>query len=110
MNLYIIIFSVFLALVTAFGDLLIKKGALDGSLLTNYRVLAAALLYGLTAYGWYFVLRQTKLSSAVMIYTMSLLIVVVLIGVFYFRERLNPAEYCGMAMAVGALLLLSRFA
>lgn len=99
-----------LALVTAFGDALIKSASGKMGFSGWKHLVAAAAIYAGTAFGWFFVLRKIKLSSGVMIYTLSLILFVILISVFYFKEDVKPIEYLGIAMAVASLLILSRFA
>ena len=99
-----------LALVTALGDALIKSASNKLGFSGWKQLMLAAIIYAGTALGWFFVLRKIKLSSGVMIYTLSLIIFVILISVFYFKEELKPIEYVGIAMAISSLLILSRFA
>lgn len=110
MNFYVFIIAIMLALITAGGDFLVKKGALHGGLSGNWWLIAGALVYALTAFGWYYILKHIKLSSSVVIYSLSLLIIVVLISVFYFKERISPAEYLGIALAMASIVILYRFA
>lgn len=99
-----------LALVTALGDALIKSASGKFGFSGWKQLVLAAIIYGGTALGWFFVLRKIKLSSGVMIYTLSLIIFVILISVFYFKEEIKPIEYFGIAMAFSSLVILSRFA
>ena len=99
-----------LALVTALGDALIKNASGKFGFSGWRQLVLAAIIYAGTAIGWFFVLRKIKLSSGVMIYTLSLILLVVLISVFYFKEGVRPIEYFGIAMAILSLIILSRFA
>lgn len=99
-----------LALVTALGDALIKSASNKFGFSGWKQLVLGAIIYAGTALGWFFVLRKIKLSSGVMIYTLSLILFVVLISVFYFKEEIRPVEYFGIAMAISSLLILSRFA
>ena len=99
-----------LALVTALGDALIKSASGKFGFSGWKQLVLAAIIYAGTAIGWFFVLRKIKLSSGVMIYTLSLILFVVLFSVFYFKEDIKPIEYFGITMAVSSLIILSRFA
>jgi len=99
-----------LALVTAWGDALIKSASSKIGFSGWKQLVIAAVIYAGTALGWFFVLRKIKLSSGVMIYTLSLILFVILISVFCFKEEIKPIEYFGIAMAIASLLILSRFA
>jgi small multidrug resistance pump len=99
-----------LALITALGDALIKSASGKLGFSGWKQLVLGAIIYAGTALGWFFVLRKIKLSSGVMIYTLSLILFVVLISVFYFNEDIRPIEYLGIGMAIASLLILSRFA
>jgi drug/metabolite transporter (DMT)-like permease len=43
------------------------------------------------------------------VYSISMVLLLTAIGVFRFKESLNLLEIAGLAMAVGSLLLLTRF-
>ncbi|MCR4311009.1 MAG: hypothetical protein NUV54_00335 [Candidatus Taylorbacteria bacterium] len=68
------------------------------------------LIYTGTAFGWFYVMKHMKLSSLGIVYALTVSILVVLVGVLYFHEKLNTPEIIGMIMAVISLILLSRFA
>jgi drug/metabolite transporter (DMT)-like permease len=107
----IVVFSIAIALgvATSIGDILIKKGSLSDRLIYNWRIYAAGFIYFLTAFGWFFVLKRMKLSMAVMVYTVCLLLIVVSVSIFYFKEKLNPLEYLGIMLAFISVLILYRF-
>ena len=99
-----------LALVTALGDALIKSASNKLEFSGWKQLVLAAIIYAGTVLGWFFVLRKIKLSSGVMIYTLSLILFVIFISVFYFKEEIRPIEYLGIVMAASSLIILSRFA
>lgn len=63
----------------------------------------------LTFVGWVFVLRHLKLSTVGVIYSVSMVVLLVAIGYFRFGERLGPQEIVGLVLGVLSLLLLGRF-
>ena len=66
-------------------------------------------VYASTAVGWVFVMKHLKLATIGVVYSVSMVVMLTLIGVTLFGESLNRYEIAGMAMAIGALVLLSRF-
>jgi small multidrug resistance pump len=66
-------------------------------------------VYASTAFGWVFVMRHLKLATIGVVYSVSMVLLLTAIGVLFFRESLSAAEVVGLAMAIGALLLLTRF-
>jgi len=67
-------------------------------------------LYASTAFGWVFVMRQLKLGTISVLYSVSLVLLLTAIGVVVFRESQNHFEVIGIVLAVISLVLLMRFA
>lgn len=67
-------------------------------------------VYSSTAFGWLYVMKHLKLATISVVYSVSMILLLTAIGVFFFREKLSWPEIAGMAMAVGSLILLMRFA
>jgi len=67
-------------------------------------------LYASTAFGWVFVMKHLKLATISVLYSVSLVLLLTVIGVLVFRESLNYFEVIGIALAVISLVLLMRFA
>lgn len=109
-KLIVLLASIALALLTTLGDFFLKKGSFLDRLMSNWWIFAAAIVYASTAFAWFFILKYIKLSSAVVIYSMSLLIFVVIISVVVFGEKINLVEYLGIALAIASIVLLYRFA
>jgi multidrug transporter EmrE-like cation transporter len=66
-----------------------------------------ALLLAL-AVVWVQVVQQMKLATAGLIYGVSSTLLLVVVGALCFRERLSASEITGVAMAMGAMVLLRR--
>ena len=99
-----------LSLITALADGLIKHATLQERFSGWPWLLTAGLLYGFTAFGWFFVLRKFKLSTVGTLYAVSIAIFLTLLGVFYFKEHLAPMEIFGIVLAIASLIILGRFA
>jgi drug/metabolite transporter (DMT)-like permease len=112
MNGVLVAFLVGIALsaVTVFADALIKRASLQDGF-SGWRILlVGAIIYGLTAIGWFFVMRKIKLSTLGALYGVSCAILLALVSVFFFKEKISPVEILGIALAIVSLLILSRFA
>ncbi len=111
MNEIIIAFSVGvgLSLITALADAFIKHASLQEAFSGWKWLLLGALIYAATALGWFFVTKKFKLSTAVVLYSVSLIIFLTLISVFYFKEKISPIEIFGIVLAITSLIILSRF-
>jgi multidrug transporter EmrE-like cation transporter len=67
-------------------------------------------VYASTAFGWVFVMKHLKLGTIGAVYSVSMIAFLTIVGVVFFEEKLSPAEIAGLLMAIGAVLLLLRFA
>lgn len=99
-----------LSLVCVGADYLLKRAGESEHPLRSRAFLAGAALYGLTAFGWVYVLRHTKLATVGALYGVVVVIMLAVVGLVAFRESLSAPEYVGIACAVAALILLGRFA
>jgi multidrug transporter EmrE-like cation transporter len=85
------------------GDVLFKKWAIDGR--------TALLLLGLGIYFvgtvfWAFSLRYEFLSKAISVFTVLNMIIIVVVGVLYFKEDLNLMNKIGIALGVVSVMLM----
>lgn len=67
------------------------------------------LIYALSAFGWFYVIKQTKLEDLGVLYATATSILLVLLGVFVFKEQLEPKEILGILFGLLSIILLSRF-
>ena len=104
------IIGIGLSLLTVLADVLIKEASLQSAFSGWQLLTLGAIIYGSTALGWFFVMRTVKLSTLAVLYAMSCIIFLVLVSVFYFKEKISSIETFGIALAIISLLILSRFA
>ena len=55
-------------------------------------------------------MRHLKLATIGAVYSVSMVLLLTGVGVAAFRQPLNAWEVTGLAMAIGSLVLLMRFA
>src|SRR5262245_20806346 len=90
----------FLAVVGVVADFFIKlSGSRTKSIELKWFVIGA-ILYASTTIGWLYVMKHVKLSSIGVIYSLTTLLLLVAVGVFYFHEKLNVYEIIGIVAAV----------
>ncbi|MDO8565876.1 MAG: transporter [Candidatus Moranbacteria bacterium] len=99
-----------LSIITVFADALIKHASLQSAFSGWKTLVLGAIIYGMTAFGWFFVMRSVKLSTLGVLYGVSCIIVLTLVGVFYFQEKINSLEIFGITLAIISLIILSRSA
>lgn len=98
-----------LATLATVGDYFLKLASLESQALQNRWFLVGCAIYTTGAFGWVFVLRHAKLSTIGVVYSLTTVLLLALLGVFVFGERLNIYEVVGIAFAVISITLLSRF-
>jgi drug/metabolite transporter (DMT)-like permease len=105
-----ILVTVAFSVVGVVGDYFLKiASAREQPLGTGWFYLGFAL-YASTAFGWVFVMRHLKLATISVLYSVSVILLLTMVGVVVFRESLNWSELTGIVLAIAALVLLMRFA
>ena len=112
MNTIVIAFLISLGLtvITVFADALIKHASLQRNFAGGPALLLGALIYGLTAFGWFFVMRKVKLSTLGVFYSIGCVILLTFVSVLYFKEKITVMEIFGIGLAIISLIILMRFA
>jgi drug/metabolite transporter (DMT)-like permease len=67
-------------------------------------------VYASTAFGWVIVMQYLKLGTIGVVYSSSMIVLLTGIGIVFFGESLTAYEVVGVVMAIGAMVLLMRFA
>jgi drug/metabolite transporter (DMT)-like permease len=98
-----------LSLVTAatvVGDYLIKIASDRADGLLTYHFVLGALLYGLPAFGWFYLMREHSLALTAVMYSAATMIFLALLGHLAFQEPLRVKDLVGLVLAVSAVVLL----
>ena len=85
------------------ADILFKKWSLDGR---RILFVAGMLIYAIGTAFWAFSLRQEVLSKAITIFTIANLILVVLVGVILFKEKLTLSNALGISLGIVSVYLM----
>ena len=105
-----VVVTVAFSVVGVVGDYLLKLASSQEKPLESRWFYLGFAVYASTALGWVFVMRHLKLATIGVVYSISMILLLTSLGVVVFREPLNAYEIAGLAMAIGALILLVRFA
>jgi multidrug transporter EmrE-like cation transporter len=105
-----ILVTIGLSLLAVIGDYFLKRASGAGAPFRTAAFVIGFVIYASTAFGTVFVFRHLKLATSGGIYAVSFVLLLTLLGIVEFREQLRPSEVLGLFMAVGALVLLTRFA
>src|SRR5215831_806520 len=98
------------SLVGVVGDYFLKLASAQEQVLKTPTFYVGFGLYASTAFGWVFVMKHLKLATISVVYSVSMVVLLTGLGVVCFRETLSLYEIAGLLMAIGALVLLMRFA
>lgn len=98
-----------LSIITVGGDLLVKEASLHDGFKGWPWLLGGGLVYGLTAVGWFYLMRKEDLSIIGVIYSLTVAVSLFVLGVFLYKEKVTPIELVGMGMAITSLVILYRF-
>ena len=105
-----VVVTIAFSLVGVLGDYLLKLASNAKNPLKSGWFFIGFAVYASTAFGWVFVMRHMKLATIGVVYSVSMILLLTGVGVVLLREPLNRYEIAGLAMAVGSLILLIRFA
>jgi small multidrug resistance pump len=105
-----LIFAVTLALVGVVGDFFIKLSGNGAKFIEVRWFVIGFLIYAATAFGWFYVMKNVKWATLGVFYSVSTVLFVTVVSVFYFKESLNSYEIFGIIIALVSLILLGRFA
>ena len=105
-----VLVTIGLSVVGVVGDYFLKRASeAEHSLRTSWFYIGF-VVYASTAFGWVFVMKHLKLATIGVVYSVSMILLLTAIGVVGFKESLSGYELTGLAMAIGSLVLLVRFA
>lgn len=62
-----------------------------------------------TAIGWFFAFKYMRVVQIGVFYSISNILLLTIIGVYFFEEEILPREALGIALAVISVILMARF-
>jgi len=104
-----VIVTIAFSVVGVIGDYFLKLASAKEESLKSSAFYIGFVLYASTAFGWVFVMKHLKLATIGVVYSISMVLLLTAVGIVVFKESLNGYEIAGLVMAVGSLLLLTRF-
>lgn len=91
------------------GDYFLKKASAADNPLFTWPFAVGLCLYSSTAFAWVFVMRELKLATIGVIYSVCMILLLTSMGAVFFEETLSRSEVLGIILAIAAVVLLSRF-
>lgn len=105
-----LVVTVLFSLVGVVGDYFLKLASEREDPLRSGAFYLGFVVYASTAFGWVYVLRHLKLATVGAVYSVSMILLLTALGTIAFRQPLSGPEVVGLGLAIGALILLMRFA
>jgi drug/metabolite transporter (DMT)-like permease len=97
-----------IGLLTLAGDYVLKSATLPTSTMRMGLVLAGAVFYGATAFGWYALMQQHTLASIGIYFSATTLLMLALLGYFVFDETLDLRAMTGITLAIASMLIMAQ--
>ena len=97
-----------IAVATVLGDFHIKKAAMSLSGLRSPHLLSGTLLYGVTAFGWFYLMKSQSLAMIAVLFTASTIIALSVLGYFVFGEQFGKREAIGVTFALLAVATMYK--
>jgi drug/metabolite transporter (DMT)-like permease len=109
-DLMAVLVTVGFSLVGVVGDYFLKLASEHQAPLRTPWFVVGFAVYASTAFGWVFVMQHLKLAVLGVVYSVSMIVFLTMVGVFWFGESLGTREIAGVVLAISSLYLLLRFA
>ena len=91
---------------TLLGDYLIKLASAQPQGLANPVFLAGMVVYGLTAVGWFYLMRSHSLAAIGVLYSAMTIVLLAGMGVVLFHEPFGAREALGVGLAVAEVAVM----
>ena len=106
MNNFLILVGVISS--TFVGDYLIKISSEREGGLLSVSFLLGAILYGLPAIGFFFMMRSNSLVSVGVFYSAATIILMAVLGYFVFKEDFGIRESIGLSLAILSIVVMAK--
>jgi len=98
------------SVVGVIGDYFLKLASQQATPLRSGWFYVGFAVYASTAFGWVYVMRHMKLAAVGVVYSITMIVLLTVVGSIGFREALGAREVIGLILAIASLYLLIRFA
>lgn len=89
------------------ADCFRKRASCAERPLVNIHFAIGAAMYAVSAAGWVYLLRDTKLATIGAIYSMTVIVMLNAVGVVWCGEPMSGPEMVGVCLAIAATFLLA---
>ena len=104
MTPWMMFLAIALTLETLVADYMIKIAI--GHKQCQWLLAGAFIIWGVSVYGWYYILKYERVSITGIVFSVVSLIGITLMGIVLFDEKLTTSEWVGFTLALIATFLL----
>jgi drug/metabolite transporter (DMT)-like permease len=97
-----------ITLATIAGDYCVKMASGSQSQNSYFVLLAGACLYGISAIGWFVLMRTHSLATIGVLYSATTIIMLAALGHFVFKEPTSSTQLLGLLLAVLSVIIMSH--
>jgi len=101
-----ILVTILLALAVAVSDYFLKNASSSPSPFLNRNFFIGLLITMASTFGWVLVMPHLKLAYIGVIYSLTVVLALCLVGAAFFGEHLKTSEWVGVGLAISSMLLL----
>lgn len=98
--------TILLALAVPVSDYFLKVASSSKTPFLNWNFLLGLLITFFCTFGWVLVMPHLKLAYIGVIYSLTVVLSLCLVGAVFFDEQLKPAEWVGVGLAIASMVLL----
>lgn len=101
-----ILVTILLALAVAVSDYFLKNASSSSSPFLNRNFFIGLAIAAASTFGWVLVMPHLKLAYIGVIYSLTVVLALCLVGAIFFGEHLKASEWLGVGLAIASMLLL----
>ena len=101
-----ILITILLALAVAVSDYFLKNASASQSPFLNRNFLIGFLITAASTFAWVLVMPHLKLAYIGVIYSLTVVLALSVVGAAFFGEHLKASEWLGVGLAISSMLLL----
>ena len=101
-----LLLTIVLAVLVAISDYFLKHASESSSPFLNRNFFIGLGFTVLVTFGWVLVMPHLKLAYIGVIYSLTVVLSLCLVGALFFDEQLKPSEWLGVGLAITSMVLL----
>ena len=101
-----VLVTILLALAVPLSDYFLMIASTTKSPFLNWNFFVGLMITFFCTFGWVLVMPHLKLAYIGVIYSLTVVLSLCLVGALFFDEQLKPSEWVGVGLAIASMTLL----